>query len=102
MKLYRIKKADSPLYFGGWRWYDMKQIWSKDGAFYKCPETIIHHLEVLCSDRVTRRDFPQRCAYNGVGFDRRRLKNYKVIIDEVQSLSRRGMGARKFLKEFSA
>jgi hypothetical protein len=102
MKLYRIKKAKTPEYlvaFQGWR--DSPVIyWNKDGAFFKRPETIEQHLYLLASKDIRsleRRTFQTR--WTGIGFDRRKLKNFKVVVTEVSQSRTQTMTAEKFLRE---
>jgi hypothetical protein len=101
MKLYRIKKAKTAEYlvaFQGWR--DSPIIyWNKDGAFFKRPETIEQHLYLLASKDIRcleRRTFQTR--WTGIGFDRKKLRNYKVIITEVSQSGTRTLTAENFLK----
>lgn len=101
MKLYRIKKSKTPEYFLGWRGYDSEQMWSRDGAFFKLPQTIETHLYLLASKSVMhgeRRTFQN--PLTGIGYDRRKIKNYKVVITEVLQSGSKTMVAEKFLKEF--
>lgn len=104
MKLYRIKKADTPEFFYGWSPFYKKNItpmFSKDGAFFKRPETIEQHLYLLASKypiRCEQRTFQNNLT--GVGFDRRKMKKYKVVITEVSQSGTQTMSAENFLKEF--
>jgi hypothetical protein len=53
------------------------------GAFYRRPLTIEHHLYLLCSKELI---VEQRTLLNpmiGIGFNRRKMKNYKIVITEV-------------------
>lgn len=104
MKLYRIKRANTPEYFYGWNWRGTKEIWGKSGGFYKNPDVIAHYLAVLCGAGIDYRLWSKRnvMEYPKMRFDRRRLKNYKVVIDEVECLQRRGMSASNFMKEIAA
>lgn len=101
MKLYRIKKAKTPEFFYGYG-YDGKQLWSKDGAFYRRPLTIEHHLYLLCSKELIVEQRTYQNALTGIGFSRRKMKNYKVIITEVSQSGTQIMSAEKFLKEFKS
>ncbi len=98
MKLYRIKKAKTPEYFYGWRSYDGKELWSKDGAFYRRTETIEHHLYLLCSKELIVEQRTFQNALTGIGFSRRKMKRYKIVITEVSQSGSRTLTAENFLK----
>lgn len=99
MKLYRIRDVRTSKFLGGWRWYNGREIWSQSGAFYRRPETIIHHLQVLCSNKQFQPDARGTKVYPVVKYDRRKLKNYRVVIDEVECKGQSFVHATTFMRK---
>ena len=85
MKVYRIRRKDTGLFWGGWRWTQNEEYWYEKGTMYRSVDTIKHHLDWLCTDE----EIPQnrnRCGYKHhkpENIIQERMKLYEVVINDI-------------------
>ena len=105
MILYRIQHRQTKKFFGGIKWYDTGEIWSKLGTFFRSIDSVIDHLNNLC--RVERQRMPNRGKGYRVRealYDKKRVKKlklYRVVINDVTIMGEKRIAAEKFITKKS-